>query len=277
MFIANVSQHSINTLNITLCLKIISNNNFSEEIYITSPLKENQFKPGDVIGFEEIKNGKPNVFFDIDYDKHKNLITPEKIRESKISLNLFKNKNLAKFIIENHLDSGHKDTALLNLLHKQIQSRNPIPHSTFKEIVDNYQICYSESGYDKPGDWSIATISIYTNNKITFQFHSDKIRSSSFGDVFGYKDEYLSMLFPNYNFSLASGKDDADCLFKSQIIEQLKSEIGEIKLDEIKKLCNNLTENIKNMALLVYDKNKHLSYIEKLYQKLKAELYLKLN
>ncbi len=271
MFVAIISFNTNSTSPlIKLSFQIISENRFSEILHFDIPTTENHFLSNDIIVIEKIINDSPVNIIKFENQTHVNLLNPDNFKNNPLKLNVFKHKKIARFIIDNQLDDFNKETALLNFLHKLIKNRTPIPFNTIEKVNNEYEIYYSQSGYDKPGDWSVATLSIQTNNNVFYNILSNS------NTPFKYTDEYLSMLYPTYNVTLLKGYDDDVCLFKSQIIERLRSEFDINKLIEVEDMCKIITKNIKNMAMLIYDKKTHLEYINKSYSKLRSELLLQL-
>ncbi|ALU28481.1 hypothetical protein NWE55_16795 (plasmid) [Myroides albus] len=174
---------------------------------------------------------------------------------SKISLH--HNRNLVEFLIENDIAEGYKISELekIQSLFKRVSSF-PLNYKVMidiEKIISKYEIKYFEGGRDKPGDWSTAFISINTYR-------------------YGIVDKYLDRMFPDFNVILASGDDDMDHRFKYQILNKLRKELGEEEIVRVKKLCEDMTKNVREMALLVYNENKHGEFLEQYYRELKKEI-----
>ncbi len=250
----------LNTSKDEAYIKCISEENFNE-IY--------NFKPS-VVPFEInlnqllcIQTNPITSFFEFNPDLHLKYLDLSKVRTTS-GINLLNNKKIAEFLIENDIADRHNSkiielTAIKNLLELDLFGHNSkVKIGDFKDLVSKYEIKYSEGGRDKPGDWSRAWITINTT------------RPSNLPNL--KLDKYLENIFPKYDITLADGDDDMEHRFKSDILRKLRSELGEEEIKRIKQLCEDMTNNVRGMALLTYCANDHANFLARYYRDLKLKI-----
>lgn len=241
---------------------VLSHNNFGQKIdFIPSEInfqidlcKLICLKPIGSLGYE---------FSEFELAHHRSFLNIEMIKANS-SIDINSNINLVSFIIDNELDRNNTyDLKKLRVI-KELINYNPsnpgntVKDQNIKKLISEYTIRYSEYGKDKPGDTSKAWISIMTD------------RPSNLPDFS--LDKYLDKLLPKFDFIIAQGEDCDDYKFKSDILRNLTSEIGSDNIEQIKKLCVLMTENIRNFALLVYNEGEHARSLWHYYSELRSEI-----
>lgn len=245
-------------------LKILSRIGFLEQYNFTPSEINFKIETNMLICIVENKQTNSISFLQFDPNLHGELLDIDKLRLTSEGISVRENLNCFDFIIDNEIDNkqNHKIIELIAL--KKLINYNP-SYSTDKVNIENlnsllevYKIEYSEGGYNKPGDWSRAGISIST------------LRPANLPN---YKlDPYLNQLLPNFEFSLGADEDCIDYKFKDDILRKLRNQIGQNNIEEIKILCQELTTNIKRFAQLIYNEKEHASCIWLRCSKLKTEI-----
>lgn len=204
-----------------------------------------------------------NIYAEFNVIKHQDLLDTERIKKN-WSISIPSNLNCIKYIIDKELDGNtHYELKKLRGI-KNLINYNPsrpgdsVNINNIKELISEYKISYSEFGRDKAGDTSKAWITIQTDRPSTLpDFQIDK---------------YFDKLLPKFEFTIAEGEDCMDYKFKSDILRKLKNEIGEVNIEQIKSLCESMTENIKSFAILVYSEKEHASSLWHYYLELRSEI-----
>lgn len=202
-------------------------------------------------------------FFEFIPELHSKFLNLSKIKTTS-GINLLNNKKNVEFLIDNDIADSYNSKIIELKAIKNLLDLDPFGHNSkvkigdFKDMVSKYEIRYSEGGRDKAGDWSRAWIIIYTNRPSNLP--NSKL------------DKYLENLFPKYDVTLADGDDDMEHRFKSDILRKLRNEVGEDEIERIKQLCQQMTRNVQEMALLTYRSNDHANFLSSYYNKFKLEI-----
>lgn len=246
-------------------INVISFKNYSKKI---------SFKPSDVnfeinlsqlLVVEENENFRKYVEFNI--IEHLQFLNLDLLKAHNETIDIEANRLFVKFIVDNELEK-HSIPELIKLrgISKLINYRSGYPSSTvqmsnIEELIDEYEVTYTETGRDKPGDWSRAWIIVNTNLPSNLPDYN--------------LDDYLSKLLPKFDFELGDGEDCAEYKFKSDIIKKLRNEIGIENVEKIKELCLELTSNIKQFAKLLYREHEHALSLWNEYGKLYSDVLKK--
>ena len=246
-------------------MTVISTENYSEKITFTPSDIDFEIGLSQLLVIDERNNTKK--YFEFNLDDHSKLLDLKLLKDKNQIIKIGANRKYAKFIIDNELD-GNPSAELRKLrgISKLIKYRSGYPPNTvqmnnIEELIDEYELRYSEGGRNKPGDWSRAWIYVSTN------------RPSNLPD---YKlDNYLSKLLPNFDFKLGEDDDCMEYRFKSDIIRKLRNQIGIENIEKINELCSELGENIKQFAKLLYKENEHALSLWYEYGKLYSDILKK--
>ena len=203
------------------------------------------------------------TFFEFIPELHSKYLDLFKVKTTS-GINLLNNKKIVDFLIENDIADKYNSKIIeLNAI-KNLLDLDPFGHNSkvkigdFKNMVSKYAIRYVEEGRDKPGDWSRAWITLYTSRPSNLP--NSKL------------DKYLENLFPKYDVTIADGDDDMEHRFKSDILRKLRDELGEDEIKRIKQLCEDMTRNVQEMALLAYRPNDHANFLARYYREFKLEI-----
>lgn len=199
-------------------------------------------------------------YFEFVPELHSKFLNLSKIKTTS-GINLLNNKKIVEFLIENDIADKYNSKIIELKAIKNLLDLDPFGHNSkvkigdFNDMVSKYKITYGEGGRDKAGDWSRAWIKIYTSRPSNLP--NSKL------------DKYLENLFPKYEVTIAAGDDDMEHRFKSDILRKLRSELGEDEINRIKQMCEYMTRNVQEMALLTYRSNDHANFLSSYYRELK--------
>jgi hypothetical protein len=233
-------------------IRIISKEKYDDKINFKPSNYEFYLEQKDLIHITFDKGGNYNLR-NFDLKKDHELFDIEFFKDKGVKFQLTSDRYFSRKILDNEL--YHYPTIFENLkglkdkidrvdhLSAPVKLLNSID---INELVKEYKISYREGGRDKPGDWSRAWITIDTDRPYGL-------------------DNYLKKLLPEFKFNLGKGEDDHDCLFKSDILNRLRKTIGENKIENIKHFCSELTNNIQNLAILIYSESEHAQSIRNEY------------
>lgn len=242
-------------------VRVISVNKFMEKFNFKPSNVNFDICLGKIICILEEENHLKFLKFEVEL--HQEFLDLEMIKNKFCGISIINNIDVCDFIIDNQIDD--KQNPKLNELRfikKKINFKSNFPSSKINylnaneinDIIDEYQVSYSQSGYDKPGDYSRASIRV--------------ISTSSYTKL----DTYLKKLLPDYSFTLGESEDCIEYPFKHNIIGKLRNEIGEYNIREIEKLCIDLTVTIRKLAKLIYNEKDHANELWHYCNRLKADV-----
>lgn len=246
-------------------IRVISTENYSEKITFIPTDIDFEIVLYKLLVIDERNNTKK--YFEFNLNNHSQLIDLKLLKDQNQTISIDANGKFAKFIIDNELyRNSSPELRKLRGISKLIKYRSGYPPNTvqmnnIEELIDKYELKYSEGGRDKPGDWSRAWIDVSTS------------RPSNLPDY--YLDNYLSKLLPKFDFKLGEGEDCMEYRFKSDIVRKMRNEIGIENIEKINKLCSELTDNIKQFAKLLYRENEHALSLWYEYGKLYSDILKK--
>lgn len=189
-------------------ITVISADNYSEKISITPSEINFGLNLSQLLVIAQINSLKK--YYEFDPNNHSELLDLELLKRDRKTISVIANKNNLEFIIDNELEE-HSNEDLRNLreITKLIKYNSGYPPTTvqmnnLEELIEKYEITYSEGGYNKPGDWSKAWIHI--NTRRPSNLSENKL------------DAYLNKLLPNFDLTLGESDDCIEYKFKNDIL-----------------------------------------------------------
>lgn len=241
--------------------EIISKEDFKKKIHFKPSHSNLKVLPDQIVCINFVEEFI--VFSHFEPEKHTSFLDFDEIRTKTIGLSLIKNSALVDFILDNDLQNNQNPKACeLKRIKQMIGFRLGYPSTKIfqhdlelaKNEIENYTINYTEGGYNKPGDWSKGFVRIDC--------------SSSHRKL----DVYMKKLLPDLSFNLGESDDCEVYKFKNEIVGKLRKEIGIEKIAEIKRLCTELSLNIKTFAKLMYNESEHADMLWHYCHKLRKEI-----
>lgn len=188
---------------------------------------------------------------------HSNMLDFVKIKKTDY-INIEINRENALFFIQNKIATGDLlINEISSLETRLVNAKNNldslINYKTIEQISLEYVIKYEAWAKTKIGDWGHGHLKIITTKPNLY-------------------DIYLEELFPIYEKVIDEESEGIDTPFSHSIISKMENRLGNQEVERLKKLCINATNNIRDLAIFMYDKYKHLSSLEKYKKELEIKL-----
>ena len=232
---------------------------FRQKFYFS--LSEISFKPEfGLIVFYYDEEKEKIIFEKFEKDKHLILIDIDLLKKHNFKISFMYNSKLTLFLLDNNLCDTDYEPIEHYLQIKEVVDNKSLflkKEDYIKDRLDGYEIILYDYGYDKPGDWSMAGLSIRTQ----IPFHSIPYEY----------DEYLQMLLPNFKFKISQIRDYKEYQFKSDLLKEIKEDFGVENLNQLDENCKNLSVQIRLFFKHVYNREDHWKKIVEKYNSIRRQ------